>query len=140
MGDITKNFSFSEFEKSDKAVELGIDNTAPPEARSNIKKLVDNVLQPLCDRLGAKCVISSGYRCAELNAAVGGVETSQHRTGEAADCVFVWCKPIEVARAMLGLTFDQIVLYNDFTHISYTESRPNRQLICYNRGYTGGRV
>jgi len=32
-------------------------------------------------------IIHDGYRCAEHNAAVGGVQHSEHCTGEAVDCV-----------------------------------------------------
>ena len=38
-----------------------------------------------CTGKNIPIVISSGYRCPELNAAVGGVANSQHQTGEAAD-------------------------------------------------------
>jgi uncharacterized protein YcbK (DUF882 family) len=34
--------------------------------------------------------IASGYRCAEHNAAVGGVKTSAHLLGEAADIVAIF--------------------------------------------------
>ena len=84
MDKISKNFKYSEFERSDKAKEHGIDNTIPEELKPRIKALVDNVLQPLRDVWGAM-PINSGYRCRELNEKVGGVETSQHFKAEAAD-------------------------------------------------------
>lgn len=79
MGDISKNFSLQEFEKSDTATRLGINNTIKDEfVKENIKALVDNILQPLRDKWGEPLIINSGYRCPQLNKAVGGVPTSQH--------------------------------------------------------------
>ena len=43
------------------------------------------VLQAIRDHFGAPVVITSGYRTAEHNAAVGGSKSSQHLLGRAAD-------------------------------------------------------
>ena len=84
---LSKNFTWKEFEKSDTANRLHIVNVINDwDVRDNIKALVENVLQPLRDAWGGPIFINSGYRSKELNEAVGGVETSQHRKGEAADC------------------------------------------------------
>ena len=42
-------------------------------------------LQDLRERIGRPLIVTSGYRCAEHNAAVGGVADSQHVQGTAAD-------------------------------------------------------
>lgn len=84
MSTISKDFSYSEFENSRVAKEKGICNVITSfEIRDAIKSLVDNVLQPLRDIAGVPLQINSGYRCGELNAAIGGVPTSQHMKGEA---------------------------------------------------------
>ncbi|MDO4957297.1 MAG: D-Ala-D-Ala carboxypeptidase family metallohydrolase [Bacteroidales bacterium] len=44
---LTKNFKLEEFEKSDTAKRLGIDNSVPKELIPNIKALCENVLEPL---------------------------------------------------------------------------------------------
>ena len=49
------------------------------------RTLCREVLEPLRQHVGKPIRISSGYRCPALNKAVGGVATSQHLTGEAAD-------------------------------------------------------
>ena len=86
MGTISKNFSYSEFERSETAEKKGIVNViATARVRDSIQALVLNVLQPLRTALGVEMHINSGYRCPELNEAVGGVPTSQHMKGEAAD-------------------------------------------------------
>ncbi|WP_289763614.1 D-Ala-D-Ala carboxypeptidase family metallohydrolase [Paramuribaculum intestinale] len=80
-----KYFSFQEFERSDTAYRHGIDNTMPEAAKKNVAVLVDKVLDPLREAWGKPITVTSGYRCATLNKAVGGVPTSMHLTGNAAD-------------------------------------------------------
>lgn len=80
-----KYFSFQEFERSDTAYRHGIDNTMPEAAKKNVAVLVDKVLDPLREAWGKPITVTSGYRCAALNKAAGGVPTSMHLTGNAAD-------------------------------------------------------
>ena len=82
-----KHFTFQEFEDSDKARELGIDNRMPELAEAHIVELVDILLDPLREAWGGPLTVTSGYRCPELNRAVGGSETSAHLAGWAADLV-----------------------------------------------------
>ena len=80
-----KYFSLSEFSHSDTAVSLGIDNTVPCEYIPKIQHLVHCVLDPIREHWGLPIRVTSGYRCPELNARVGGVKTSYHLRGMAAD-------------------------------------------------------
>lgn len=82
---ITKNFSLEEFTNSATAKKNKIDNTPNNEAINNIIRLATNILQPIRDKLGEPIKITSGFRCKVLNDKVGGVKTSQHLTGDAAD-------------------------------------------------------
>ena len=52
---------------------------------ANIQNLCEVVLEPLREQVNEPVLISSGYRCPQLNRAVGGSPTSQHMTGEACD-------------------------------------------------------
>ena len=143
MGDISKNFSYSEFEHSNTAAQKGIDNTIPSETvKKSIKALVDYILQPLRDYLGASVVIDSGYRCQELNELVGGVESSQHRKGEASDTRSPFFTPLEIARAAveLKLPFDQLILYPTFVHFSHKLKGKQRGQILYNKSYEGEKI
>lgn len=136
MGTISKDFSFSEFESSKIAEEKGICNVIRSFAvRDALKSLVDNVLQPLRDIAGVPLRINSGYRCSELNAAVGGAATSQHVKGEAADVAFP--KPIELARMAADnhLPFDQMIIYPTFVHFSHKLNGEQRRQILYNKTY-----
>jgi hypothetical protein len=138
---LSKNFTFSEFTKSDTAERYHIVNQITDwEVRDNIIALVENLLQPLRDAWGKPIHINSGYRCPELNAKVGGSNTSQHRFGEAADCGVD--DPLGLARLVLelGLQFDQMILYSNFLHLSYTDNRKNRMQVLYNKSYKGERI
>ena len=132
---------------SDTADRLGIDNTPTSEAIDNLDRLVTRVLDKLRDGWGRPIIVTSGYRCKELNAAVGGARNSQHLKGQAADIVsddfeafrrFVrrWCKDNE---------FDQCIFEHksrrevdgrnvvssdsEWIHISFDRGRNRRQII-----------
>ena len=141
MGTISKNFGYKEFESSDAADHLGIMNVITSfEVRDSIKALADEVLQPLRDAWGKPLKINSGYRCPALNRAVGGVESSQHVKGEAAD---IACDtPLELARLArdLNLPYDQMIIYPNFVHISHKLEGRQRKQILYNRRYTGKKL
>ena len=68
---LSKNFTLSEFTKSQTALRQGIDNTPNEEHLDAAKELFINVVQPVRDTFGVT-VINSGYRGPELNKAVGG--------------------------------------------------------------------
>lgn len=141
MPRISKNFTFEEFTASDTAKKHGILNAITDwDVRDNIIALVENLLQPLRDAWKKPLTINSGYRNEELNKLVGGVETSQHRTGQAAD---VGCnKPLELARLLLklGLTFDQAIVYTTFLHLSYRDDGENRMQLLYAPSYKGKKL
>lgn len=84
-GQITRNFSWEEMEYSQTAERLKIDNSVPAKYKGNMEKLCKEVLQPIREAWGKPIVVSSGYRCPKLNKSVGGVNTSQHAFGSAAD-------------------------------------------------------
>ena len=55
------------------------------EHLANMKKLAENVFQPIRDHFNVPIHISSGYRSLELNKAIKGAKTSQHVLGQAVD-------------------------------------------------------
>lgn len=141
MGTISKNFSYSEFERSETAEKKGIVNViATARVCDSIQALVVNVLQPLRTALGVEMHINSGYRCPELNEAVGGVPNSQHLKGEAADVATP--TPLRLARKAveMGLPFDQIGIYPTFVHFSHRLGGPQRGQIFYSKNYKGERL
>ena len=141
MGTITKDFSYREFERSEVADAKHICNVITSfEVRDSILALTENVLRPLRDAWGKPLKVNSGYRCKALNAAVGGVPTSQHVKGEAADIAAG--DPVKLARlaVKLGLPFDQMILYPTFVHFSHRLNGEQRGQICYNWRYKGEKV
>jgi len=80
-----KYFTIAELCRSATARRLGIDNRPPASAVKALTVLVDEVFDPLREAWGGPIRVNSGYRCHELNEAVGGTPTSQHQRGEAAD-------------------------------------------------------
>ena len=135
---ITRSFRYSEFTKSDTASRLHINNAIRDwDVRDNIKALVEDILQPLRDAWGGPLFINSGYRCPELNKAVGGVATSQHVFGQACD---VACTdPYALAKLVkrMRLDVDQVILYPSFLHVSYKKDGENRNQFLYNKKWKG---
>lgn len=82
---LSKNFTLEELTFSITANNHGINNTPNAEAKAALKRLAVEVLQPIREAWGQPVVVTSGYRCPKLNAAVGGVNGSQHLLGQAAD-------------------------------------------------------
>lgn len=90
-------FNISEFLYSKTATEQHIDNTPTEEHTRNIKELVNNLLDPMREAWAIHCKdehlgtpalrVTSGYRGFRLNDAVGGIKTSAHCVGYAADIV-----------------------------------------------------
>jgi hypothetical protein len=84
MTRLTKNFHLEEFERSATAAEHGIDNRMPSKYHAKAQCLSEYLLQPMRDGW-SRLDVSSGYRCEELNALIGGAKESQHLRMEAAD-------------------------------------------------------
>ena len=82
---LTSHFSLHEFERSATAEKYGIDNRVPSKFVPTLQQLCKEVLEPLRAYVGKPIIISSGYRCNQLNVKVGGAYSSQHMLGEAAD-------------------------------------------------------
>ena len=95
------------------------------------KALVDAILDPLREKYGKPIRVSSGFRNAVLNAAVGGVKTSQHCNGEAADISTGDRDENRKLAKMIvdmGLPFDQLIDENNYAwvHVSYKRNGENR--------------
>lgn len=81
-----KYFKVSEFTYSSAAKKHNIDNSPTEEIKEHIEELIE-VLDDVREGWGSAILVNSGYRCTELNTKVGGVKTSAHQTGWAADIV-----------------------------------------------------
>ena len=84
---LSANFTLEELIFSQTALRKGIDNTPTQDIIDNLTTLCNDFLEPARQLLGVSFHIDSGYRCLELNTAVGGAATSEHLYGCAADCI-----------------------------------------------------
>lgn len=79
-----ENFTYREFVFSDTAIRLNINNYPKDDIIfKNIKNLAIEV-QKIRNKFGPIRILS-GYRCPELNKAVGGSKTSNHLNGNSCD-------------------------------------------------------
>lgn len=138
---ISENFTIEEMEASETAAKLGIINqVATFEQRDALFALVRTVLQPLRTAYGKPLHINSGFRCKELNRAVGGVATSQHTKGEAADVASEYPYQLAKLAKSLELPYDQMILYPTFVHFSHRLSGEQRGDVLYNKSYKGKKL
>ena len=100
--------------------------------------LVEQLLDPIREAWGEPIVVSSGYRCKELNALVGGAKNSHHLLGCAADLIAgskaEHRKLFNLIRQMQQegkIWFTQLIWEGDgrWIHISYVPSDLRCQVI-----------
>lgn len=112
------NFALIDFLRSATATQQGISNIPNEKELANLKLLVTNILQPLRDDIKLPIMVNSGFRSEKLNKAVGGVSTSAHRLGYAADIrcpaykggdVRQFCIYIEAFLKKNKIKFDQLI-------------------------------
>lgn len=152
-----KYFTIEELTRSDTASARGIDNTPTPEHRQHLIDTVDNLADPLRERWSEICTkerlgnpgirVSSGYRSAALNKAVGGSATSAHSHGYALDLIPMNGKLRrfkEVCREFLqGRMFDQMISEDEdssgtpkWVHVGYKngQGQQRRQFLTMKNG------
>jgi hypothetical protein len=131
---VGKYFTLEEFVASEYAARNGIENKPDAWQIENIRKLCENVLDPLREKVNRPVIITSGFRSEELNRAIGGVKISQHLSGEAADIIIIGMHPQEVFGFIRSnLIYDQVILeYNQWTHVSYSAC-PRKQALIMER-------
>ncbi len=136
---LSKNFTLEELTASATAKAKGIRNIPGVQEAVNLTALVHKVLQPLREACGP-VVVASGYRCPQLNKAVGGVSNSQHMTGEAAD-LFIHGDKAYGQRLFDWLRahadFDQLIWEHNakgtyWVHVSYKADGNNRRQVIGN--------
>lgn len=122
-----------------------IDNTPSPEVIEKLKYTARG-LEHVRILLGVPVLITSGYRCAALNDAVGGSASSQHMQGEAADFVAPsFGSPYEIVSLLQAsqLAFDQLIYEGTWVHCSFVDYRKPRLKVntwVKGQGYLPGLV
>jgi hypothetical protein len=82
---VSQNFRYGELIRSQTATRKNIINIPGPEEYASLVSLCKNVMEPVRGIYGVGLIISSGFRCLELNKAIGSWDGSQHIQGEAID-------------------------------------------------------
>lgn len=125
------NFTMTELLKSETATKNKINNI-PTDTKvlDNLLDLIVYVLQPLRDKLKKPIIITSGYRCKNLNTLVGGVGNSQHLYGQACDFVVPNMTVQQVFDFVKssGIEYHQLINeYNQWVHISFVKNNNRKQ-------------
>jgi len=133
-----KYFTIQELTHSTTATARGIDNTPPPQVAVKLAALANNLLDPVRELWGAPLTVNSGFRCPVLNKAVGGVPTSQHVKGEAADITTGTVSgnkrlfnKIVAAQKAGQIRFTQLIDESNYTwlHLSYDGQNLKNQVL-----------
>ena len=140
---LSSHFTLTELTRSATAQRLGLDNTPDAQSLDNLRALATNLLEPLRQLYGSPIYVTSGYRCPDLNAVVGGAASSQHSRGQAAD---IKGATPEENRKLLGLLlanpdkipFDQVIAEKcdkkgnpTWLHVSFS-TKQQRSQVLYN--------
>lgn len=130
---LSKHVTRAEFERSETAINRGIDNSMNEFEIERAKALCENCFEPIRAKVGAPIRINSGFRSGALNRAIGGAKTSQHSLGEAMDLdlhdrdLFEWI--------IDNVDFDQLIFEGgttdraDWFHISYRKGKNRKQVL-----------
>lgn len=136
---ISEHITYAEATVSNKAKQLGISNAPNEQELKAMKLLAEKVFEPLRKWYGKPIQITSFFRSAKINKAIGGVQrgntVSQHARGEAVDIdttsdnrkLFDYIKD--------NLPFDQLIWENGddnvpgWIHVSYSETRNRKQVL-----------
>lgn len=131
---LSKNFYLAEFIKSETAARRDIDNLPSEGAVENLISLCENTMQPIRNMVNRSVNVTSGFRCLELNTAIGGSKTSQHVKGQACDFYVNDFEIPELVQKIIDsdIPFDQIIdEFSDsghgWIHISYRSDGNNRR-------------
>lgn len=129
-----KYFTLKEMINSNTAKSKGIDNTPTWSVVLNLLELVQNVLDPIREAYKKPITVNSGYRCIELNRAVGSKDNSQHILGLAAD---ITVGSREANKQLFEFIqsnikeWDQLINENNYQwiHISYNKNNNRKQVL-----------
>jgi zinc D-Ala-D-Ala carboxypeptidase len=131
---ISEHFTYEELTRSQTALRRGFDNTPNVGQIENLHRLAIMILEPVRNLLGVPMQVDSGFRCPELNAAVGGAEQSAHLDVDACDFVPIGMSLQEAFDRIRHspLPYDQIIIEcNAWIHIGIapTGRSPRRQAL-----------
>ncbi len=133
---LTTNFSLAEMIKSETALRHDMDNTPGETEIENLKRLCEQVLQPVREHFKTGVKVNSGFRHPEVNAKVGGSKTSDHCKGQAADIEIPGIPNADLAIWIMdNLQYTQLILEfytpgipdSGWVHVSYDPANLKKQ-------------
>jgi hypothetical protein len=142
MTQVTPHFTLEELTASETAERNGWDNNPNGYERDNLARLADLLEQVKVVLGGKPIMINSAFRSKQVNDAVGSKDTSQHRTGCAADIRVPGMTPDQVVKAIIasGIGYDQIIReFDRWTHISIPntiDTAPRKQALIIDKAGT----
>lgn len=136
---ISRYISQAEAIKSDAAIRLNIPNIPTADVVQNMQYVAQYVFDRVRDHFGKPIAITSFFRSAALNRAIGGSTTSQHCNGEAIDIdgdVLGGVKNSDIFHYIRqNLDFDQLIwefgnsTEPDWVHVSLKRGLNRRQIL-----------
>lgn len=136
---LTPHFNLDELTHSNTAVRLNIDNTPLPEEIEKLKYLAEKLEDVRMVLDHNSILISSGFRCLELNRVLKSKDTSHHIICRAVDFTcpnFGDVNQIMKKLRDTNIQFEQCLLeYNSWIHLSFPEKgkKPKRQMLRIGR-------
>ena len=135
MNKISDNITYAEAIHSNTAKRRSIDNTPSSTQVEKMQLTASKIFEPLREWVGSPIKVSSFFRSAALNEAIGGSSNSQHCKGQAIDLddvyghksnaeMYHWIKD--------NLNFDQLIwefgtdVNPNWIHVSYVNDEDNR--------------
>jgi uncharacterized protein YcbK (DUF882 family) len=100
----------------------------------NMLELIFYCLQPIRDLIKKPMIITSGFRCRQVNFFAGGALNSQHLTGQAVDFKIKGMTPKQIVEIIQNsnIEFDQLINeYDKWVHISFVKGKNRKQILKY---------
>jgi uncharacterized protein YcbK (DUF882 family) len=122
-----KHFTIQELSTTN----TGLQNIPSITEQKNLRKLVENVLDPLRELYGKPIHVNSGYRSPLVNRKVNGAVNSDHVKGMAADITAGSREENKKLYELIrdNFTFRQLINEHDYkwVHVSYNENDNKKQ-------------
>jgi len=139
---LSTHFTYGEMVRSQTATRLRINNKPTDEQVESLIALCKNVMEPVRAIYDIPLTLLSGFRCPELNTAIGSSNRSQHPKAEAADFepktnAMVGLHDLWRSIVLSDIPFDQCILEyppDGWIHVSHVKDGPQRGKISIYRG------
>ena len=133
---LSPHFTLEELTKT----KTGLSNIPNIEQTNQLRILCRDILEPIRNKIGMPLIVNSAFRSPYVNKSVGGVSTSQHLLGQAAD---IYCPSISSTKLYQiidklviegPLIIGQCILYkkSHFVHVSLPSRTHENDFIISN--------